>query len=85
MWVIQNERRAEKALKRLAPEVRERIRSKILALAENPYASHLDVKKLVDYPAYRLRIGDWRVIYELKNNHMIILVVDVGHRREVYN
>lgn len=34
---------------------------------------------------YKLRIGDWRVIYEVRHNELIILVVKVGHRREVYD
>ena len=33
---------------------------------------------------YRLRVGDYRVIYEIKDGHLIILIVGVGHRREIY-
>ena len=34
---------------------------------------------------YKFRVGDWRVIYEIRQNEMIILVIKIGHRREVYN
>jgi mRNA interferase RelE/StbE len=48
--------------------------------------NNLDVKKLENraVPTYRLRCGDFRVIYELNHGQLIILVIQVGHRREVY-
>ncbi|RPI58500.1 MAG: hypothetical protein EHM56_01630 [Chloroflexi bacterium] len=40
--------------------------------------------KLQNRPGYRLRVGDWRVIYEIENDELIILVLRIGLRGEVY-
>ena len=42
------------------------------------------VKKLVGEPYYRLRIGDYRVILDIKKDKLIIFVVEVGHRKNIY-
>ncbi len=47
---------------------------------------NLDVKKLVGKaePQYRLRIGDIRVIYEVREHEVIVYVIEIGHRKEIY-
>lgn len=42
------------------------------------------VKKLVGEPYYRLRIGDYRVILDIKKGKLIIFVVETGHRKSIY-
>jgi mRNA interferase RelE/StbE len=44
----------------------------------------LGCKKLKGRDAYRIRIGDYRVIYEINDGRLIVTVVTIGHRREVY-
>jgi len=61
-----------------------RIRSKIINLALHPAAPNNSVKKLTGVEGYRLRIGDWRVIYTLKHKTLTVIVLHVGHRSEVY-
>ena len=52
-------------------------------LGEDPRRPDADIKKLAGYPdRYRLRAGDYRAIYEITGEQLIILVVGVGHRRE---
>ena len=54
-------------------------------LGEDPRRADADVRKLAGYEdRYRLRVGDYRVIYEVMDGQLVILVVGVGHRREIY-
>ena len=41
-------------------------------------------KKLKGRDAYRIRIGDYRVIYEIQDSRLMVTVITIGHRREVY-
>lgn len=61
-----------------------RIVDRIHALAREE--AWLDIKKLKWYVdnLYRLRVGDYRVIYEKRNNELIILILQVGHRKDIY-
>lgn len=42
------------------------------------------VKKLIGSPYYRLRVGDYRVILDIKQNQLTIIVIEIGHRKNVY-
>ena len=54
-------------------------------LGDDPLRQDADIKKMTGYAdRYRLRVGDYRVIYEIADQELIILVVGVGHRREAY-
>ena len=54
-------------------------------LGDDPRRPGADIKKLAGYAdRYRLRVGDYRVIYEITDGQLIILIVGVGHRREAY-
>ena len=69
---------------RLETVVRERIAESLERLAARPQSSVLDIKKLhAPVPVFRLRVGDYRVVYELKGDRRVILVVRVQHRRRV--
>jgi mRNA interferase RelE/StbE len=84
MWSITYSTDAFKTLSGMDETVAKRIRAKILALAQNPNAPKNSVKKLTGVEGYRLRVGDWRVIYTLKRQALTVIVVRVGHRSEVY-
>ena len=57
----------------------------VTPLGDDPRRPDADIKKLAGYSdRYRLRVGDYRVIYEIADEQLIILVVGVGHRREAY-
>jgi mRNA interferase RelE/StbE len=77
-------RSADKTLRKLPREISQRIRRRLDNIAADPYAVHLDVTKLQNRPGYRLRVGDWRVIYEIERDELIILVLRIGTRGEVY-
>jgi mRNA interferase RelE/StbE len=75
-------RSVQKKLDRLPDDVAERILSRLAKLETNQRPT--DVKKLKGRNAWRIRIGDYRVIYEIHEREFQILVITVGHRREVY-
>jgi mRNA interferase RelE/StbE len=75
---------ARRKLKKLPVDVSKKIRSKIDALCKNPFSENLDTKKLVNSSCYRLRVGDYRVIYNIFESTLVIELVDLGHRREIY-
>jgi mRNA interferase RelE/StbE len=60
------------------------IREKINVLATDPYNTFLDAKKLQGRSGYRLRVGDWRIIYEIKNDELIIIIMKIASRGDVY-
>ena len=73
---------AQKQLDKLPDEVAERVLKKLTLLESNPRS--LDTKKLKGSNAYRVRVGDYRVIYEIHDGHLLVIVIEVGHRREIY-
>lgn len=74
---------AVKALKKAPADVAGRIRAKLNELAGDPFEA-ANVKKLTSHPGYRLRVGDWRVIYLVQKQEVIIFVVEIGQHKEVY-
>ena len=60
------------------------IRKKVEEVAADPFAAR-NVKKLTDCPGYRLRVGDWWIIYDLDDGALVLLVIKLGPRGDVYN
>ncbi len=83
-WTIKLSNKAKKDLKAIRDEtLNERIKSALYALEDDPYAG--DVKKLSGWKdRWRLRVGDWRVVYSLDNGILLILVLTVAKRGDVY-
>jgi mRNA interferase RelE/StbE len=83
MWSVTHTADAVKVLSGMGSAVARRIRAKILDLARDPIARNNNVKKLTGIEGYRLRVGDWRVIYTLKRQVLTVVVIRIGHRSEV--
>jgi mRNA interferase RelE/StbE len=74
-----------KALTRLPVTLQKRIVGKIKEeVAADPYAKHNNVSKLQGREGYRLRVGDWRVIYELHEDRLELWALEVGARGGIY-
>ena len=81
-WIVIVTSNAERELKRLAPEVRDRVLKGIDRLHSG---STRDIKKLKNYPdTWRLRIGDWRIFFTVTFRERAIYILSVRHRREAY-
>jgi mRNA interferase RelE/StbE len=81
-WTVRYTETAVKAIKKLDPSVRTRVRAAIDALREDPHRGkplQLTLKGL-----YSWRTGDWRIIYRARRNRIEIVHATTGHRREVY-
>lgn len=77
-------KQAAKTLLKIPAGVQADIRQKIEQVAENPFLPHTNVTRLQNREGYRLRIGDWRVIYEIQQEKILIIVLKIGLRKEVY-
>ena len=75
--------KAEKALSKIDNRMALKVRNCIRALVLNPRPS--GVKKLKGSDnAYQVRVGDYRIIYEIYDSKVLILIVNIGHRKEIY-
>ncbi len=61
--------------------MQKRAKKKLEAIRSNPY---IYVKRLSGVDLFSLRVGDYRILMDIKNNKMIIFVVKIGHRKGVY-
>lgn len=84
MFNIEYSREAAKTLRSIPRNVSNTIRSKIEQLAVDPFSPNNNIKKLTGIPGYRLRMGDWRIIYEIYDDRLVILVIAVAPRGGVY-
>ena len=75
-------RRAQKELTEISKPDYVRIRDTILKLSENPRPANC--KKLIGREGWRIKIGNYRVIYEISDADEEITVLHIGHRRDVY-
>ena len=74
--------KAAKQLDRIPEPLFSRLKIKIGGLTENPFPS--GAKRLVNWPGFRLRVGDYRILYEVDQGNKVIIVYRVAHRRDVY-
>ncbi len=74
---------AARTLRKLDPSVRPRIQGAITLLAEDPRPPAS--RPLRGRPGYRVRVGDYRIIYTIAVDVLLVVVVTLGHRRDVYS
>jgi mRNA interferase RelE/StbE len=84
MYSVITTKTFDKGLAKLPANWQKRIVAKIKEVAVNPYAPNNNLTKLQGRDGYRLRVGDWRVIYELQDDRLVMLVLEVGPRGGIY-
>ena len=81
MFEIIWDKNAQNQVNKLEPIISIRIIKKVNELSEDPFSR--DVKRLKGTNLYRLRVGDYRVFFEIEQNRISIL--KIGHRKNIYN
>lgn len=72
---------AEKQFKKLERSLQKRMFDVLERIRIRP---HHFIKRLVGSPYFRLRVGDYRLILDIQNNKLVIVVVELGHRSDIY-
>jgi mRNA interferase RelE/StbE len=75
-------KKAEKELKKFDRDIKKRIVYAIEKLKSNPRIS--GAKKMTDSPYWKFRVGDYRIIYEILDKELIIIVIKIKNRKDVY-
>jgi mRNA interferase RelE/StbE len=73
---------AAHALRKLDPQIRPRVQGAIALLADDPRPPA--ARALRGRPGYRVRVGDYRIIYAVTDDVLLVVVVTLGHRRDIY-
>lgn len=81
-YKISIRRKAQKQLEKVPPKDYKKVKQAILDLTQDPRPP--GSKKLKGREGWRIRQGDYRIIYEIYNDQLIIIVLDVGHRKDIY-
>jgi len=74
---------AVRALRKLDPQARHRVQAAIALLADDPRPPA--ARALRGRPGLRVRVGDYRIIYTVADDVLLVVVVTLGHRRDVYD
>jgi mRNA interferase RelE/StbE len=82
-YSIEFKRSAAKALKKIPRSDRRKIRDRIDSLGEN-LPDPATTKMKGDNPFHKVRVGDYRIVYEIQESVLVILVLKIGHRKDVY-
>jgi len=83
-YTVEVSRPAEKFLRALTDKkLYQRLREALDALEANPRPVNC-VKMQGEDELYRVRVGDYRIIYQIQDKRLIVLVVQIGHRRQIY-
>ena len=84
-YSVELKKSAAKEFKKLPKNIQEKILEAFSFLAQSPYSELLNIKKLKGADSlYRLRIGDYRIVYEVKDKVLTILIIKIGHRKDIY-
>ncbi len=76
---------ARKEFEALPAKTQDKVVEALNLLAQNPYSEFLQIKKLKGAEGlFRIRVGEYRVVYEVRNQVLTVVVIKIGHRKDVY-
>jgi mRNA interferase RelE/StbE len=81
-WHVIVARQADKVLARAPRDLALRLYRAIQALADGP--RHAGCAKLVGYDLWRVRVGDWRIIYRIEDDRLVVVVIEIATRGAAY-
>ncbi|MFN5849025.1 MAG: type II toxin-antitoxin system RelE family toxin [Chitinophagales bacterium] len=81
-YTIVLSKKAEKQLDKLSDTIVQPILDKITELGDNPRPAGF--KKLKGRKGYRVRVGDYRIIYDIYDRELVIDIIALGHRKDIY-
>ena len=84
MYKVVVTEKAVKALQMIPKADVEKLMQKLDIIAKNPYAELPFVKRLKDSQNFRFRFGDYRGVYNVTDNMLMITVIDAAHRKDIY-
>lgn len=85
MFNVEFAKSAKKEFEALPKRIQDRILEVLKVLSNNPYTDILNIKKIRgEEGLYRVRVGDYRVVYVLQNKVLKILIIKIGYRKDVY-
>ncbi len=82
VYTLNFSKQALKELERVNEPFYSNIKSSIISLTENPRPN--GYKKLKSRNGYRIRVGNYRVIYDIFDNTLIVDIITLGHRKDIY-
>jgi len=82
-YTVELKKSAAKALRKLPQPIQKRIVDKLSEI-ENSLPPSAETKLKGNNPFHRIRVGDYRIIYEIQNDILVILVIKIGHRKDIY-
>jgi mRNA interferase RelE/StbE len=87
MYTLKLERKVQKFLDSLIEKERIEILDKLKILSLDPFQNSLDIKKLKGFNLniFRLRVKNYRILYEVINLEFLIIVFKAGHRKDIYS
>lgn len=83
LHTIQIDRSAQKAIGKLDPQTKDRVRKAIDKLGANPRPAGT-LMLAGQHGSYRIRVGNYRIVYTIQDDVLVVTVVEVGHRSEIY-
>lgn len=82
-YTVAFSKQSEKQFKALTKQVQSRLKPKIDALADNPRPHRVEKMEGAD-GLYRIRVGDYRIIYQIRDDVLLVLLLKIGDRKEIY-